>query len=142
MTVPDVNGLDVKRAVTVLKEAGLKVGQRIEGVETTKAKPGTVLRQGLKPGSRVRANETISLVYAVPPRNADAATEIVLPDFTGSPIQKVEAFLRERGLVIGKVQKRPSSDHPAGTILAQRLPEKTHMEKGAKSPWRTFRYIK
>lgn len=67
VTIPDVTGLDVKRAVTVLKDAGLSARPRIERVETTKAKPGTVLRQSLKPGSQVRANEAVSLVYAVAP---------------------------------------------------------------------------
>jgi beta-lactam-binding protein with PASTA domain len=67
VTVPDVTGLEVKRAFTVLKEAGLRAEPRIERVETATAKPGTVLGQRPQPGSRVRFNETVSLVYAVAP---------------------------------------------------------------------------
>lgn len=67
VTIPDVTGLEVKRAVTVLKSAGLIAEPRIERVETTKAEPGTVLRQRPQPGSRVRFNETVALVYAVAP---------------------------------------------------------------------------
>lgn len=152
VTVPDVTGLDVRRAVAVLKDAGLSVGQRIEGVEATKAKPGTVLRQSLKPGSQVHANETISLVYAVAPRNEYVAGEIVLPDFTGSPIRRVEAFLRESGLVIGSVIVRDiptvaSPGYKFDFVGAQ--PGRWRVwavdnegREGEKSPWRTFTYTK
>ena len=94
VTVPDVTGLDMKKAITILKEAGLSVEQKMEREEATKVEPGAVLRQSLKPGSRVRPKATITLVFAVAPRDREVDGEIVLPDFSGSPIPKVEAFLR------------------------------------------------
>lgn len=66
VTVPDVTGQIVREAVAVLKDAGLAVESR--RTETTRAEPGTVLRQSLRPGSRVRPKETITLIFAVEPR--------------------------------------------------------------------------
>ena len=130
VAVPDVRGLDVKRAVAILKDARLSA--RMERVETTQAEPGTVLKQSLKPGSQVGINETVLLVYAMAPRDEPANGEIVLPDFTGSPIQKVEVFIREAGLVLGPVHEKATSEQRPGTVLGQRPPAKTRMEKGSK----------
>ncbi len=127
---PDVTGMDVKRAISRLKEAGLRGEQRIEREETTKAEAGTVLKQSLRPGSRVDPNAVVTLVVAVAPRDGAPASGILLPDFTGSPVAKVEGFLREAGLVLGPVKEKASSEHPAGTVIAQRPPAKTRMEKG------------
>ncbi|PWB54538.1 MAG: hypothetical protein C3F18_06665 [Nitrosomonadales bacterium] len=127
--VPDVTGREVKKAVAMLKDAGLNVVRRMEE-ENPSAEPGAVLRQSLKPGSRVRPDEAITLVFAVAPSGGEAAGEIVLPDFTGSPVRKVEDYLKERGLVLGPVHERASSEHPAGTVIGQRPPAKTRMEKG------------
>ncbi len=128
--VPDVAGRAAREAVATLKEAGVNTEPRIEREETTKAEAGTVLKQSLKPGSRVRTDEVITLVIAVSPRNTEAAGEIVLPDFTGSPVRRVEDYLKEKGLVLGPVQEKASSEHQAGTVIAQRPPAKTRMEKG------------
>ena len=130
VTVPDVTGRQLREAVTILKDAGLNVERRMERIETTKVEPGTVLKQSLKPGSRVRQNETISLVFAVAPREREVAGEIILPDFTGSPVTKVEAYLKEMGLGL-VVQEKASTEQRAGTVLAQRPPAKTRMEKGS-----------
>lgn len=130
VVVPDVTGLDMKKALAILKEAGLNVEPGAERVETTRAAPGAVLRQSLKPGLRVGKNVSIKLAYAVAPRESEAAGEVSLPDFTGSPVEKVEAFLREAGLVLGAVKEKASSEHPAGTVIAQRPPATTRMEKG------------
>lgn len=128
--VPDVRGLDVKRAVAILKDARLSA--RMERVETTEAEPGTVLKQSLKPGSQVGINETVLLVYAVAHQDGAAAGDIVLPDFTGSPIQKVEVFLKEAGLVLGPVHEKATNEQRAGTVLGQRPQARTRMEKGSK----------
>ena len=130
VAVPDVRGLDVKRAVAILKDARLSA--KMERVETTQAEPGTVLKQSLKPGSQVGINEPVLLVYAVAPLNGAATGEIILPDFTGSPIQKVEVFLREAGLVLGPVHEKATNEQRPGTVLGQRPPAKTRMEKGSK----------
>ncbi|HEX5680244.1 MAG TPA: PASTA domain-containing protein [Desulfobacterales bacterium] len=129
VAVPDVRGLDVKRAVVILKDARLNA--KMERVETTKAEPGTVLKQSLKPGSQVGINETVLLIYAVVPRDEPASGEIVLPDFTGAPIQRVEVFLRETGLVLGPVHERVTSEQRPGTVLGQKPPAKTRVAKGA-----------
>lgn len=83
--VPDVAGRPVKEAVAVLTEAGLVVDRKMKREETSKVEPNTVLRQSLKPGSRVRPKEIISLVFAIAPRERDGAAprEVVLP----APIQ-------------------------------------------------------
>jgi hypothetical protein len=129
--IPDVRGREVKAAITMLKEAGLNVVRRMEEV-TPNVEPGTVLKQSLKPGSQVRPDEAITLVFAAAPSGGETAGEIVLPDFTGSPLQKVEAFLKERGLVLGPVKEKASNEYSAGTVIGQRPPPKTQMKKGEK----------
>lgn len=71
--VPDVTDKSVRDAVTMLKDAGLAVESR--RTESTRAKPGTVLRQSLKPGSRVRPGETIALTFAVAPQDSRSVQE-------------------------------------------------------------------
>ncbi|MDP2786111.1 MAG: PASTA domain-containing protein [Sulfurimicrobium sp.] len=128
--IPDVSGREVKEAVSMLKDAGLNVEPRMEREETSRVEAGTVLKQSLRPGSRVRPDEAITLVFAVLPRDREAAGEIVLPDFTGWPVLRVEAFLKDRGLVLGPVHEKASSEQPAGTVIGQHPPAKTRMEKG------------
>jgi len=107
----------------------------MERVGPTQAEPVSVLKQSLKPGSQVGINETVLLVYAVAPRDEPANGEIVLPDFTGSPIQKVEAFLREAGLVLGPVHEKVTSEQRPGTVLGQRPPRQDpHGERIESAP--------
>ncbi|MDP3688630.1 MAG: PASTA domain-containing protein [Sulfurimicrobium sp.] len=130
--IPDVTKREVREAIALLKEAGLNAKPRMEREENTKAEDGTVLKQSLRPGSRVRPDEAITLVIAVQPRDREAAGVITLPDFTGSPLPKVEAFIKENGLVLGPVKEKETTEQRAGTVVAQRPPAGTRMEKGGK----------
>jgi hypothetical protein len=128
--IPDVTGREAREAITMLKEAGLNAKPRMEREETTTAEAGTVLKQSLRPGSRVGPDETITLVIAALPRDRNVAGEIVLPDFTAWPVRRVEDYLKEKGLVLGPVKEKKTTGHRAGTVIAQRPPAKTRMEKG------------
>lgn len=133
VTVPDVTGREVREAVAMLKDAGLNIEPRMERLESPRVEPGTVLKQNLRPGSRVHPDEAITLFFAVAPRDGEGGGGVFLPDFTGWHVTAVEGFLREKGFVLGSMQEEASSKkQEAGIVLAQRPPAKTRMEKGGK----------
>ncbi len=61
--VPSVVGKDQKRAATVLKQYGLRMGQ-ISGRRTDEAKPGRVIEQQPKAGKVVKRNAAVDMVVA------------------------------------------------------------------------------
>ena len=131
VTVPDVRGVDAKEAIAILRKVGLKAAPKLERIETTKDKPGTVLKQNFRPGSQAHIDAIVVLAYAVAPREQPPA-DIILPDFTGSALSKVQDFLREAGLVLGSVREKASDKQRPGTVLSQSPPANTRMKKGEK----------
>lgn len=69
------------------------------------------------------------------PETADPAPEpepdplIEVPALVGMDLERAQQQLRESGLDLGKVERRPSAE-PKGTILEQRIAEGTEVEAG------------
>lgn len=61
--VPDVVGMDLRKAMAILQKAGLDLARK---PEPSKAAQHTVLRQEPPPGKRVEKGTQITLVYAIP----------------------------------------------------------------------------
>ncbi|HII00593.1 TPA: PASTA domain-containing protein, partial [Methanosarcinaceae archaeon] len=74
--VPDLLGLELDIAKTVIELCGLKLGGVRE--KLSEGKPGLIFAQSLKPGSEVELNSKIILVVSVSPENG--ASETVLPE--------------------------------------------------------------
>ncbi|MGE5239329.1 MAG: PASTA domain-containing protein [Chloroflexota bacterium] len=73
VTVPNVVRQPLERAVQMLTEAGLQPGtQTKREVDAEKARPGTVLNQKMKGGSRVKRGTAVDLLVAIQPTKKPA----------------------------------------------------------------------
>ncbi|MFA5242589.1 MAG: TIR domain-containing protein [Sulfuricella sp.] len=78
-------------------------------------------------------DEAVVISPPAPQKAPEPETVMVrIPDFTGWPVRRVEDYLKEKGLILGPVKEKETSEHRAGTVIAQRPPAKTHMKKGDK----------
>jgi beta-lactam-binding protein with PASTA domain len=113
-TVPSLIGaVGIEDATARLQKAGLAFGQA-ESVPTGKFKVGTVLRQSMPVGQRVKRGTPISVVIA-------AASELgLVPNIAGLPLAEGEKALQKAGFVPGTVVPAPTDPNEA--ILSQSLP--------------------
>jgi beta-lactam-binding protein with PASTA domain len=106
-TVPDVIGLTPAEAQTVLRGAGLDIGQIQR--ESAAAPLGTIVGQAPEAGAPAARGTRI---------NVTVASEVRIPDLrTLTREQAIEA-LRDSSLTLGRVTEE-SSSQPNGTIIKQ-----------------------
>jgi len=114
-TVPQLVGLDRENAEEALEELRLTIAQpvKLENSETVPA--GTVMGQGVVPGSLVDRGSTVSLTVSAGPDRRE------VPDMRGLSVPEAERRLAELGLVLGAIdgagQEVQGSEPPAGTML-------------------------
>ncbi len=98
--VPSVVGKEVEEAKLLLEQARLRGAVR--EIFHPEAKPGTVLNQEPQPGVRVERGSTVSLVVSKGPQLVE------VPALIGKTLQEAEGLLRQTGLSLGEVQRKPS----------------------------------
>jgi beta-lactam-binding protein with PASTA domain len=110
VAVPNIVGRTVQEAEKLLKEVGLKLGQRSE-------KPGdpvgTVLDQSPAAGTRVSPGSAVNIVIAIVPPD----DRIEVPDLVGKSFKDAENILRKVGLQVGSVSFR--DDDRVDQVLEQ-----------------------
>lgn len=144
MQVPNVREQSIEQAREMLAAAGLEVGELEEMVFD--AEPGTVLRQGPGPGTRVPIGTAVNLWIAAgeapevpgiaefPPPIAvahldEVSHSVEVPDVIGRTLAQARGILEEAQLQVGSVGESVSDAEP-GTILSQYPPAGTVMEIG------------
>jgi CHASE2 domain-containing sensor protein len=119
--VPDLGGRGYDEAVALLARAGLASAG--EPVRSANARPGSVVGQSHRPGTRVRRGTRVTLRYAAqaPPVGVDRTTRppvrdtdilrrrCTVPDLRGRTVAQAAQMLKDAGLVLG--------DHPRDTRL-------------------------
>lgn len=110
VAVPRIVGRTVAEAEKLLKEAGLKLGQRSE---KPGAPVGTVLDQSPAAGTRVPPDTAVAVVIAIAPPD----DRIAVPEVVGKSLQDAEAILKEVGLRAGRVTFR--DDDRVDQVLEQ-----------------------
>ncbi|MGH6896971.1 MAG: PASTA domain-containing protein [Geminicoccaceae bacterium] len=110
VAVPNIVGRTVAEAEKLLKEAGLKLGQRSE---KPGAPVGTVLDQSPAAGTRVTPDTAVAVVIAIAPPDE----RIAVPEVVGKSLQDAEAILKEVGLRAGRVTFR--DDDRVDQVLEQ-----------------------
>lgn len=133
VAVPELVGISLDEAVARLERERLIVGM-LRRVPSERP-ADTVIEQDPGPGSQLAAESPVNLAVAISPPEPQKAQEpeavmVRIPDFTGSPVRKVEDYLKEKGLVLGSVKEKATTEHRAGTVIGQRPPAGTRMEKG------------
>lgn len=110
VTVPDVTGVVIERALALLADGELRIG-RISEVETESSPPGTVLAQRPAAGTDLTVGGAVDLTVARSP----ALTTV--PSVAGLSEAEALRRLREVGLVPGTRVRAPSETLPAGTVV-------------------------
>jgi len=124
IAVPDVVGKTFEQATTVVKGAGLGVGQRVRK-ESSEAAPGIVLAQDPAAASRVGKATKVDLVVAAAPR-------IVVPQIVGKSSTDAESTLAHAGLIVGMKTTKESSETSPGIVVGQRPAAGQVLDRGAK----------
>lgn len=109
--VPRLVGLDADTAAERL--AGLDLRPEVREHWSERFGAGTVVRQGIRPGTSVRPGTTVELVVSKGPRPID------VPDLTGRPAAAAASELRGLGFRVDVVDKTYDDTVPAGAVLSQ-----------------------
>lgn len=110
VTVPDVTGVVIERALELLADGELRIG-RITEVETEASPPGTVLAQRPGEGTSLTVGDAVDLTVARSP----ALTTV--PSVAGLSEAEALRRLREADLVPGTRLRAPSETLPSGTVI-------------------------
>jgi serine/threonine-protein kinase len=107
--VPDVVGLELDAALTIIKEAGFVQGEIIE--KESDFVQGTVLSQMPSGNSVAKPGDTVDLVIS-------KITSVEVPDLAGNTLAVARKSLEDLGLSSGKVTEQVNS-LKAGTVIGQ-----------------------
>jgi beta-lactam-binding protein with PASTA domain len=108
--VPNLVGQHINQARNLLQNQGLRVGQVREEL-TGHYGAGTVLRQSMSSGSRVRPYTVVELVIE--------AEGIRVPDVTRMHQNSAVSRLRSARLQVGTMSRVESRQYPEGTVIQQ-----------------------
>ena len=115
--VPDVSGLSVKEARTLLKNEGLKISGTIKEDYTDDVEAGKVTKTNPKAGSVVKKGAVITLYKSL------GSNRIELKDYTGEEAEKIKWDLDKEGInvIIEKKDVDNKSDYldKSDIIIAQ-----------------------
>jgi beta-lactam-binding protein with PASTA domain len=92
--VPQLKGMQVEKALELLKDQGFNV--KIDSVYVLDQQPGTVVEQDPDPGTNVKENRTIYLTVIT-----QLAPPVSLPDLTPYTYREAVATLANYGLKVG-----------------------------------------
>ena len=133
VVMPDVLGINVNAAATLLYAQGLAVesepvsssvegsvtqspGSATGGAGTANPPAGTVMDLDPPPGARLRKGRTARLRYALPPGQRP---QVEVPDLRGRPFEgALRASLEAAGLTFGRVAHVPGVE-ARGLVIAQ-----------------------
>lgn len=126
VTVPKLAGATLYKAEAALAKAGLKVGV-VENRESTTAKPGTVIGQAPKAGSRLARGKKVTLVVAVKPPEPELVT---VPNVVRQPLERAARMLVDAGLRLGTETPRATSRVRPGTVMDQKIRGGSEVKRG------------
>ncbi len=116
MDVPRVRGQTVRQAELILQEAGFLVGGRATSDDASLPK-GTVVGTIPGPGSRLPRRSMVNLLI-----NAQVRDDYTwCPNLVGLNIEEARILLRERGLLVGRIDRRYNPDIDPGNVIEQSL---------------------
>lgn len=109
--IPDLRGKDIVQANQILKEKGLYI--RIDGEEYADVPVGTVSRQSLPAGTKIKKGREIGVIIS------KGAKFPFFPDVRGLSYEEAEKILNEKGIPIEKVIQIHSTKYPKNIVIAQ-----------------------
>ena len=113
VTVPDMRGKTMIEANDTARGKGLYI--RFEGEDyDSYIHQGSIIRQDIPPGSKVKEGREIGIVLSKGPRVQ------YVPDVVGQSIDRAESLLNDKGIRLGRIIYVHSDKAPKNVILAQR----------------------
>lgn len=109
--VPDLTGKDIVQVNQLLRERGLYI--RIDGEEYSDTRLGTVSRQTVPAGMKIKKGREIGIIISKGLRFP------ALPDVRDISYEEAEKILNEKGIPIEKVIKIHSKKYPENIVIAQ-----------------------
>lgn len=128
LTVPNVVGMDRRKAELLLLDYGLYVGEIVE-VDTGGAEKGTVLATFPSAGAGVAPQSRVTLTVAAG-ENEPELTEV--PNVVGRNIEEAERRISASGLQVGKIEAEEDELVLPGTVLKQDPGAGASVKKGEK----------
>jgi serine/threonine-protein kinase len=123
--VPQLSGKTVNEASTLLTEAGLHLklddGRRID----PKVPAGQILMQEPHAGVRTRRERSVKVWVSAGPRSS------IVPALVGESDRTAQMRVQQDGFIMGSLSEIRSAEYPAGTVVAQTPPAKSHSERVA-----------
>jgi beta-lactam-binding protein with PASTA domain len=111
LSVPDVTGLTLKEAGTVLASHQLR-WQLVDSVYVASVKPGAVVSQNPEPDFKVKENRNVFLTI-----NAMTPEKVKMPDVVGVSLRQAKTLLESQGLSLGRMSYVP--DIAVNNVLKQ-----------------------
>ncbi|MBF0528419.1 MAG: PASTA domain-containing protein [Deltaproteobacteria bacterium] len=116
VNLPDLKGLSLDQAATILTQLRLAVGQvgyaYGAGPETGRDR---VMVQTPEPLQIVPVETKIDLLVSLGPR----PEYLIMPDLTGEPYYRALVILDRAGLVLSRFESQPLANWPAETVIIQ-----------------------
>jgi serine/threonine protein kinase len=109
---PNVVGLTVAEASSILSDHGLELGSRLEETSSD-IEEGKIIRQQPPAGLKVKEGRKIEVyVSSGPPK-------VTMPDLGGLSLTTARAKLNQFGLILGQVTREYSDDVKADFVISQ-----------------------
>ena len=113
---PDLIGLELRDAQLRIKSAGLLTGDGdIHYRFSERYAKGMVVTQEPRPGNPIKPGNEMKLWVSLGPQPA----HFYVPYLMEKPLSEARALLREAGLRLGKIVRKPMNQYTSGTVIAQ-----------------------
>ncbi len=126
--VPDVTNMLLETAQERLKTLGFVV--EYEEVASPGDAPGTVISQDTKPQTLLMRDSTIHLMVSLGREDLDKSIMEEVGDYVGMNFETAKASLSELYLYAMQTEEVYDPNIPAGTIIAQDIPEGRKVPRG------------
>ncbi|MCK4225451.1 PASTA domain-containing protein [candidate division WOR-3 bacterium] len=118
LEVPDVERLDIQTAQMIMDRNNLSlvIAERKSDPDIEKDR---IIYQEPAPGTEIGKGGIVKVVVSdgAPVEEKILKREIIIPDVTGFELNQARVFLAEKGLKVGKVEEKLSSE-PKGKVIA------------------------
>ena len=126
--VPDVIGLPFEDAEKKLTDLGFVV-KRQDKMSPDDA-PGTVIRQGTKPDTKLARDSVISLTVSLGREDMDTTQMETIGDYVGMDFEKAKAELSGMFLYAVQIDAVYNKEVPAGVIISQDIKAGSQLPQG------------
>jgi len=127
-TVPDVRGLTVVEAETILKEHKLSVAGQVIEKESEDIEPGKVIGTDYHVGRTVKEGTLVSIIIA------KESGKITVQNYTGQDYRNVQVNLNNAGLNVlleqKKIEKKEQDKYKENAVVSQSAEAGTKLEEG------------